>query len=269
MDWNAETLEAMNSTQPPVGGASPTPAVEAPVEAPKTTQSQVMQFAKEMTADVEIRTPGSSAPAAPRQRPPDIDVFMGAPAAAKAPASAPVRAAASPQAAPPADALVASAPASAPAPEVAPAPAPASVAATPAPAPAAVSVAPPTAAPVPAPSARRPSASAHQPSGRSAPAAAPAPGATSGGCAISESQDAGKLNWDVFLPHGGGVVVSMTPRRTTFFMGSERTLAPHVSWRSADAIATEDVRAFARTLLAAADQADALAAITVEANAQA
>ncbi len=93
--------------------------------------------------------------------------------------------------------------------------------------------------------------------------------AASGACAINESQADGKLAWDVFLPHGGGVVVSMTPRRTTFFMGSERTMAPHVTWRSADAIAPDDVRAFARTLLAAADKAEALPAITVEANASA
>ncbi len=85
-------------------------------------------------------------------------------------------------------------------------------------------------------------------------------------CAITESQDGIAMVWDVFLPHGSGVVVKLMPRRATFFMGSERVLAPHVTWRSADAIATEDVRAFARTLLSAADTADRLPQVTVAAD---
>jgi hypothetical protein len=85
-----------------------------------------------------------------------------------------------------------------------------------------------------------------------------------GECAVRESREGMRTVWDVFLPHGSGVVVMITPRRSTYFMGSERTMAPHVTWRSADGIATDDVRAFARTLHAAADTAESLPQVVID-----
>ncbi len=83
-------------------------------------------------------------------------------------------------------------------------------------------------------------------------------------CSIKESDEGIARIWDVRLPSGGGVQVTLTPRRATFFMGCAREMPPHLAWRSADAIAAQDAKAFARALMSASDAAEALPRVTVE-----
>lgn len=74
----------------------------------------------------------------------------------------------------------------------------------------------------------------------------------------SASTEGIALVWDVRLPKGGAVRVTMTPTRATWFMGVAREMAPQLCWQAGQAMSAEATRAFARALLAAADKAESL-----------
>jgi hypothetical protein len=83
-----------------------------------------------------------------------------------------------------------------------------------------------------------------------------------GACKVVESRDGIKVLWDVVFPSGGGVVVILTPKRST--PGELRPLPAHVSWRACDAIAPADTEAFAQVLSRAAREAQALPSATLK-----
>ncbi len=88
--------------------------------------------------------------------------------------------------------------------------------------------------------------------------------ATQGGdgeCRVAVSRDGFRELWDVVFPGGGGAVIVLTPRRC--YPGDARVLAAHISWRSADAVATAHAASFAAVLARAASQAETLPPATL------
>jgi hypothetical protein len=89
-------------------------------------------------------------------------------------------------------------------------------------------------------------------------------GRTRQGYLLSESTAGIDHLWEVRLPRGGSVQITITPRRATYFMGVAREMAPQLAWRSAQAIGSEDARAFGAALQAAAEKAESLPRATVQ-----
>ncbi len=77
-------------------------------------------------------------------------------------------------------------------------------------------------------------------------------------CAINRTEDGIQHVWDVRLPSGGGVQVTIMPRRATYFMGVAREMPPHIAWNAASSIAAGDAKAFAQALISASEAAEAL-----------
>ncbi|MBA2480659.1 MAG: hypothetical protein H0V44_08355 [Planctomycetes bacterium] len=86
----------------------------------------------------------------------------------------------------------------------------------------------------------------------------------SANCAINRTEEGIKHIWDVRLPSGGGVQVTIVPRRATYFMGVAREMPPHLAWNSASSIAAGDAKAFAQALISASEAAEALPRSTVD-----
>jgi hypothetical protein len=80
----------------------------------------------------------------------------------------------------------------------------------------------------------------------------------SSNCAINRTEEGIKHIWDVRLPSGGGVQVTIVPRRATYFMGVAREMPPQLAWNSANSIAAADAKAFAHALMTASEAAEAL-----------
>jgi hypothetical protein len=77
---------------------------------------------------------------------------------------------------------------------------------------------------------------------------------------IAETVDGIAHVWDVRLPQGGRAEVRILPTRATYFMGGAREVPPQLAWRALEAIGSNDARAFAGALVAAADKAETLPA---------